>query len=171
MNIQLFLIVLGAMMAIIFLAFKPIDVKQPDHTEVAQLELTNFTVYEIDTKGVENALVGTLGKRFTNRYEVEHVTFTDASKPQLEIMHAEHGRYQGDMIYLERSVSFEQEDGMRFESEEAQYDVNASLVTTKGPFTITSKESHMSGEKLAFQTKINRIHAQHINASITLEQP
>lgn len=169
MNINLFITTMTLILVAIYVFFKPIKIDKPDHSEIAQLELKDFTVFEMIETGVKSVLVGVSGKRFENRYEVDQVTFTDASKAKLEVMYADHGRYQEDVIYLSESVTFEQEEGLRFESNEACYDIDAALVQTQGDFVITAKDSNITGTKLAFNTKTNRVHAKQIRALFQLE--
>ncbi len=169
-NINLFFGFLIVLLLGIFFFFKPIRVSPPKHTDIAQLELKNFTVYDIESWGVKSALSGARGERFDDRYEVSKVAFSDASKPQLQRMSAEHGHYENNIVDLNDSVIFEQEDGITFRSQEAHYDLNRSLVTTQGDFIITMEQSKFEGTQLAFNTKTRRMHAIKINALFDLEQ-
>jgi len=169
-NINLFFIIIIGLLLSVFVFFKPLKIDLPDHKEIAQLELKNFQIYEVNEKGVKSLLEGLRGKRYENRYEVIDVTFKDASKEFIQVMHADHGRYQDDVIYLKDNVIYAQDNNMTFKSDEAIYDVNTSLVTTQGAFVMTSNQNYFKGQKLKFYTKKNKILAKNISGLYQLEQ-
>ena len=170
MNINLFFIIIIGLLLSVFILFKPLQVELPDHKEIAQLELKDFQVYEVNEKGVKSILEGLIGKRYENRYEVTGVTFKDASKEFIQVMHADHGRYQDDIIYLKDNVIYAQDNNLTFKSNEAMYDVNASLVTTEGSFVMRSNQNYFKGQKLKFNTKENRILAKKVSGLYELEK-
>lgn len=164
-SINLFFVLLLSMLLGVFLFFKPIKTAPTPTKEVAQLELINFTLYSMKPEGVENVLAGSLGQRFEDRYEVTNVTFSDATKSQMEVMHADRGLYREDRIDLSGNVTYRQEGGIEFQSEQAHYDLNDSVVTTPGAFVVTMNESRVDGERLYFQTKERHMKAENINAT------
>ncbi|MEA3522489.1 MAG: LPS export ABC transporter periplasmic protein LptC [Campylobacterota bacterium] len=170
MNINLFFIIVIALLLSVFIFFKPLEVNLPDHKEIAQLELKNFEIYEVNQEGVKSILEGERGERYENRYEVIDATFKDASKEKIEVMHADYGRYQNDKIYLKENVIYAQDNGITFQSDEAMYDINASLITTQRTFIMTSKENYFKGQKLKFNTKENIMFANTVSGSYNLEQ-
>lgn len=170
MNINLFFITLIALLLSVFIFFKPIEVNVPDHKEIAQLELKNFQIYEVEEKGVKSILEGEMGQRFENRYEIRDVTFKDTSKTYMEVMHADHGRYQDDKVYLNQNVTYARADEMTFKSDEAMYDINNSLVTTEGSFIMSAKRNYFKGHKLKFNTKENTMLAQKVSGSYHMER-
>jgi LPS export ABC transporter protein LptC len=170
MSINLFFVTVIMLLLSVFIFFKPLKLDIPDHKEIAQLELKNFQVYEVEQKGVKSILEGTKGERFENRYEISNVTFKDTSKEYIEVMHADHGRYQDDKVYLNKNVIYAQESGITFKSDEALYDINKTLVTTEGKFIMTSKSNYFKGEKLKFNTKENIILAKKVVGSYKLEK-
>ena len=170
MNINLFFIIIIGLLLSVFILFKPLKIELPDHKEVAQLELKKFQIYELNEKGVKSILEGLVGKRYENRYEVVNVTFKDTSKEFIQVMHADHGRYQDDIIYLKDNVTYAQDNNMTFKSDEAMYDINASLVTTQGTFVMTSNQNYFKGQKLKFNTKENKILAKKVSGLYQLEQ-
>jgi LPS export ABC transporter protein LptC len=170
MNINLFFIVLIALLLSVFVLFKPLKLDLPDHKEIAQLELKNFHMYEIEQKGVKSILEGITGERYENRYEVKNVTFKDTSKGVIEVMHADFGRFQEDIVYLKKNVIYAQENGISFNSDEAKYDLNNSILTTQGDFVMRSNEDYFKGKKLRFNTKENIILAKEVTGSYQLEK-
>ncbi len=170
MNINLFFIVIISLLLSVFLFFKPLKLDVPDHKEVAQLQLKNFHIYDVKQSGVKSILEGEIGERYENRYEVKGVTYKDTSRGMIEVMHADLGRFQDDIIYLNKNVIYAQESGLSFNSNEAQYDVNNSVLTTKGDFIMRSNDDYFRGEKLKFNTKKNIILAKQVSGSYKLEK-
>jgi LPS export ABC transporter protein LptC len=170
MNINLFFIVLLMLLMSVYVFFKPLKIDVPDHKEIAQLELKDFQIYEIEEQGVKSILEGAMGERFENRYEMSNVTFKDTSKQVIEVMHADHGRYQDDTVYLTENVIYAQDGGMTFKSDEAQYDINNSLLTTQGTFVMNINGGAFEGEKLKFNTKENKMLASSVRGFYNLEQ-
>lgn len=170
MNINLFFIAIVMLLMSVYVFFKPLKIDVPDHKEIAQLELKNFQLYEIEEKGVKSILEGDIGERYVNRYEVSNVTFKDTSKEFIEVMHADHGRYQNDNVYLNRNVIYAQDGGITFKSDEAQYDINNSLVTTQGAFIMSMNSGTFKGHKLKFNTKENKMLASRVSGYYNLEQ-
>ncbi len=170
MNINLFFITIISLLLSVFLFFKPLKLELPDHKEIAQLELKNFQIYEINKKGVQSILKGLTGERYENRYEVTDVTFKDASKEFIQVMHADHGRHQDDIIYLTDNVIYARDNNMTFKSDEAMYDLNTSLLTTKGAFIMRANQNYFKGQQLHFNTKENTILAKKVSGLYLLEQ-
>ncbi len=170
MNINLFFVLLISLLLSVFILFKPLKLDLPDHKEVAQLELKNFRIFDINESGVKSILEGEIGQRFENRYEVTDITYKDMSKDTLETMHADKGLYKNDVIYLNENVTYAQENGISFKSDEARYDINNSILTTQRDFILTSNESYFKAQKLRFNTKENIMMAKKVSGLYKLEK-
>ena len=171
MRVTLFFSLVFGVLVAMFLFLKPARIELPDHKEVAELEFNDFTVYKIGKKGVESILRGASSKKFSDRYEIEKIVVEDASQDgELYKIFADAGIYKNDHIYLSSQVKLLQENGFVFTSNEAQYDINGSLVTTKGAFRIASKYDTIRGRALAFYLDENRLHAKDIVAIYETER-
>ncbi len=170
MNINLFFIIIIGLLLSVFILFRPLKIELPDHKEIAQLELKDFQIYELNEQGVKSILEGNAGKRYENRYEVVDVSFKDATEEYIQMMHADHGRYQDDIIYLKDNVFYTQDNNITFKSDEAKYDVNTSTVTTQGAFTMRLNDHYFKGQQLKFNIKENKVLAKKVSGSYQLEE-
>jgi len=170
LNINTFLTVIALGLLGVYIFLRPMDIKQKLPNEIAQLELINFSVYELNATTLKSVLKGSSGKRYENRYEVENVTYTDNTKDFREEMSAGYGLYKNNIIALEKNVHFKREDGLEFISKEAQYDQNRSVATTKGEFRIKNYEDWVVGDKLYYDTQKGRVTAQKVEGLYNLKR-
>ncbi|MDT8339661.1 MAG: LPS export ABC transporter periplasmic protein LptC, partial [Sulfurimonas sp.] len=70
---------------ILFL-FKPMEIKQHVFKEVPLFTISNFTMHELDQKGLVTLMNGSKASRFTDRYTVEEMDYTDNSKEYMANM-------------------------------------------------------------------------------------
>ncbi len=164
-----FLVLLGGLLGI-YLFFSPMDIQEKEHKEVPMLDLERFTVYELDTTGLQSVMMGSEGKRFSNRYEVLDVNYTDNSHKFIQTMRSDFARYQGEKVFLEGNVRYKRADGMMFLSDDAKYDHKRSVATKRGPFTIIDKNDWLVGKRLYYNSVKERAKGDEIKGSYTLLQ-
>lgn len=170
MSANYFYIIVAALLLGIYIFFKPMHIKQNNPKEVAQLELENFTVYELDTSGVKSIMKGSTGKRFTNRNEAFDIDFTDNTKLFTQNMKADFGRQKAGVIYLKGNVRYQRKDGLRFTSQEAKYNQKTKVATTDDVFSMYYGDNWVHGKKLYYQTSKRLAKAEHIDGTYEIEK-
>ncbi len=168
LNINTFLFLISAILFSIFVFIKPFDIHKAETKEVAMLELNDFVIYELDTKGLNTKLIGAHAFKFTNRYEIDDVDYTDSKNELSDNLTAKFGKYQDDIIDLKGEVHYTRVDGIHFESDEAQYKNKLGVVSTQKDFKLYQDKSWFHGTKLFFNTKKETYNAKSVTGSYQL---
>lgn len=156
MSANYFFIVIGLVLGAIFVFFKPLEIHFDNPNEVAQLELEHFTVYELTKMGLKSITKGSKGARFENRNEASDINFTDNSRAFSQNMRADFGRQENGVVYLDGNVRYKRQDGLRFESDEAEYDQNSTIATTEGDFVMYYGKNSLEGQKLYYDATLRQ---------------
>ncbi len=154
----------------IYLLFKPLNVKQQEFIDVPQFEISDFVLYELDTKSLTTIMRGETAVRFSDRYEVKQIDYTDNSREYISNMKANNGIYKNDIIDLEGEVFYAREDGIIFESEEATYNKKTNIATTKREFVLYRDEDRVIGTSLKYNNVLNKAKAQSVTAKYQLQE-
>lgn len=170
MTVHHFYLLTVSLLAAIYLFFKPIDVQLSDSGEVAQLELENFQLFELNTQRLKTVLSGSGGKRFNDRYEVHDVNFTNNTEESIENMVANYGLYKGETLTLENNVRYRRDDGVNFTCNKAEYNKVTSVIQTVGPFTLWQNENRFSGTDLLYYSKQGKVSADAVTAMYTITE-
>jgi LPS export ABC transporter protein LptC len=164
MSANYFFLSVGAVLLLILLLFRPMQTQTEVTQEVAQLELFDFVLHELDQQGLRNVLSGSEGKRFTDRYVIKDVNYTDNTKKYVENMRSDTGVYKGNVVTLEGNVRYHRKDGIYFNSEKATFDQNQSVARTHGKFVLTRVSDRVQGDDLYYNSDSGKIKAQNITA-------
>jgi len=78
----------------IYIFFKPLDIKQQTFVDVPVLEISSFTLFELDTNKLRTIMNGDKAIRYADRYTVSNINFTDNSKKYIANMKANKGIYK-----------------------------------------------------------------------------
>jgi len=146
----------------IFVFFKPLDIKKQEFIDVPLLNIDQFTMYEFDLEGLQTVMTGKHTLRYSNRYIVDEIYFKDYSKDFISSMKADKALYKGDIIDLEGNVSYSREDGLAFVSPTLHYDTQTSIATTSDKFIAYKGKSIMEGKTLKYNSKRNMLHSKNI---------
>jgi LPS export ABC transporter protein LptC len=164
-----FFITLALLLSAILYFFKPMHVQDAVKGEVAQLELRNFTLYEIGVNGLKDIMIGRNGLRFDNRIEVKDIDYTDSSRMLQNNLQADFGVYNNkDLITLEGNVRYYREDGLKFSTNRAIIDQNRETITTFGPFTLEKLSEKAVGMDLFYDNKNGRSNATDVTGLFDL---
>lgn len=169
-NITLFFGFIFTVLMMIYLFFQPLKVKQQEFVEVPLLEMVSFAMYELNTKGLKTILLGSSSKRFSDRYEVENINYTDNSKEFNVNMKADKGLYKGEKILLDGNVFYYREDGLTFESQEAKYNKKSTILSTDKEYVIYRDKNSIKGKSLTYNNKTNKIKSVKIEAVYQLQE-
>ncbi len=150
----------------IYILFKPLDVKKHDFIDVPQFDLKNFTLYELDTQGLTTLMTGKESVKYSNRYEVKKIDYTDNSKEFIANMQADKGLYKDDIVDLEGDVTYSREDGLVFESDKIIYNKKTTVAISEKSFVMYRDSDVIHGSSLEFnnlkrQAKITEVIAKY----------
>ena len=126
----------------IFFLFKPLHIKKQEIANMPLLELENFKLIELDEKGLLSITEGTNGARYTSKYTVTDLDYTDNTNEYLANIRSNNGLYKGDIIKLDGDVVYSREDGLSFQSQKANYNTKTKIAESTAKYV-----SHMNGNK------------------------
>jgi LPS export ABC transporter protein LptC len=141
----------------IFVFFKPLEIKKQEFKNVPLLNIDKFTMYEFDVKGLQTVMSGKRALRFSDRYTVNDINFTDYSKEFNSNMKAKRGLYKGDIVDLKGDVRYHREDGLAFKSPTLVYNTKTAIATTNDDYIANFGVNTMIGKSLIYNSKLNRI--------------
>lgn len=170
MNVSIFFIFITAMLAAIYIFFSPMKISMNDQKNVPQLELSHFTIYDLDEKGLKSIFKGTSGLRYTNRYLVDDVNYTDDSKKDLVHITSAHGEFQDNLINLQGNVIYTRDDGLVFKSNEASYNQVTGVFKTDGKYISYKNNDKITGRKLNYNSKTKNATSENIVALYQLNE-
>jgi LPS export ABC transporter protein LptC len=170
MNINFFFISLIAGLIGIFIYFKPLYIKEQVFIDVPLFELNNFVLYELDNYGLTTLMSGESTVKYSNRYEVHAINYTDNSKKYMANMQSDYGIYKDNDIILNGNIKFVREDGFTFETDKAKYNKLNNLITTDGKYTSFREKNSIVGSSLEFNNKLNRIKSSNVTVTYQLEE-
>lgn len=170
LNANYFFIAIALLLSVILYFFKPTDIAESQVGEVAQLELRNFTLYELGVDGLKDIMLGRQGLRFDDRIDVIDIDYTDSTRSMRNNIQADFGRYNNkNLITLEGNVRYYREDGMRFNAEKALIDHKKETITVVGPFTMKKMADTVTGRDLFYNTKSGYTEAKGVTGVFDLE--
>jgi len=170
MNVTVFYLFIGAVLAGIFFFFKPLKLDIATPGELAQIELDRFRVHEVAADGVKTIFAGAHARRFEDRYEVDAPDITDRSEGHVDTMKAKEGLYRAPMISLRGDVRFERDDGIVFETQHADYNQSSGEVRTRGGFVLWQAQDRVDGSDLLYNIKSGDLSARRIVGIYTLKE-
>jgi len=169
-NINILFSVISSGLLMIFFLFKPLDVKKQSFNDVPLFEVGSFTIYEINTFGLDSVLIGTKGIRYTDRYDIDNVNFTDNTQKYIANIKANNGVYKNDIITLKNDVVYNREDGLSFFSDEAIYNKKSSILKTNHKYVAYSGKNKLVGSSLVYNNLKNITKSKNITATYQLSE-
>lgn len=133
-------------------------------------QLTGFAVYELDTKGLKTILLGDSSERYSDRYSVQGIDYTDNSELYIANMRSDYGLYRGSVVELDGNVTYIREDGLTFMSQKALYDKKSTLLYTDEEYTIFKGEDRVRGDSLRYNNTKNTIDSKNIEVIYQLQE-
>ena len=155
---------------IIYFLFKPIKTTEQKFVDVPLLNVKEFTLYELDTKGLKTIMAGEKALRFSDRYTVNNIDYTDNSKKFVSNMKANYGVYKTNLVNLKGDVMYVREDGITFNTHTMIYNTMTKIATTKDSYTSNKGESHMSGKGLVYNAKLKQMKSQAVQITYKIDE-
>jgi len=170
MKLTHFFILLFILSAFMYMFFNPQSSSNAIEEDVAQMEIEDFTLYEIDKTGVQSVVSGTLGRQYTEHYDVENAHYVENKNKRGEHLYADKGRFEKDIVYLDDNVRYFREDGLSFESDHAVYDTKKDLLNVPEAFILTQNENIIYGRSLHYNSQTGQMRAKNIDANYYIQE-
>lgn len=147
-------------------------IKQQAFVDVPLFELKDFTMYELDQKGLRTIMLGSAATRYSNRYTVQDIDYTDNEKEEyIANMKAKHGIYKDDVVVtLHGDVAYVRDDGLTFKTQKAVYNKKTSDVVSDVGYVAYLNESIIKGSYIKYNNEKNRIFSKNVRAKIQLQE-
>jgi LPS export ABC transporter protein LptC len=159
-----FIIMLGFSLSL-FIFLRPEQLAKPSGEVLPQLEIEDFTLYEMDETGVTSVVSGSDAKQYVSHYEVENAHYIENKNKLGEHLYADHARFEKDIAYLNDNVRYFREDGLSFESDKAIYNTNKENLYVPGSFVLTQNENVVYGKELYYNSITGKMKANEIDAN------
>lgn len=170
MKLNIFLVLISSLLLAILFVFKPLDIKQQKFIDVPQFKLLSFTMYELNTKGLVTLMSGTQGTKYSNRYVVHDIDYTDNEKEYVANMKANHGVYKNEIVTLKGDVRYVREDGLTFETQEAIHNKKTGISRADGKFVAYQNKNIVLGKELVYNNINEKIKAKTVDGTYQLEE-
>ena len=144
--------------------------KKQSFIDIPMFELKAFELYEINKIGLDSKILGTQAKRYTNRYEVSNIDYTDNTQEYIVNLRANEGIYKGDIVNLKGNVVYTREDGLIFKSEIAVYNKQTSVVSTKTKYHAYNENNTIVGSSLKYNNLLNKIESKNVTSIYQLRE-
>lgn len=170
MNINIFFLIISLCLALILLLFKPLEIKQQKFTEIPLFSISSFTMHEINRDGLITLMNGNKATKYSNRYEVEQMDYTDNSKKYIANMRSNSGIYKDDVVFLLGDIKYIREDGLTFETQTAAYDKRTNIAVTDGDYVLYRGKNRVTGKELKYNNSLETIESKNVKAIYQLEE-
>ena len=128
-----------------------------------ELEFTNTTFTEVDTKILQGRAYGTYGVRDNGVLSLDNlVYFTETIKYLI----ANKGTYVGDVLNLEGNIILEENQGYNYKTEQAAYDQKTEILNVTAPFIATRDKNIIKGDTLVYNTRKEDAYGTGIDAVV-----
>jgi len=157
----------------IFFFFKPLEIKERVFKETPIFEFKNFTMYELDTKGLTTKMLGSSAAKYEDRYVVKDINYTDNSPEYKANMVAKNGVFQEKehTIYLDKNVTYTSLNKNRFvfQTQKATYNTKTSVVVSDTNYTISFDYGYIQGTYIKYNALVNRVFSKNVQAKYTIQ--
>ncbi|MDD5372235.1 MAG: LPS export ABC transporter periplasmic protein LptC [Sulfurimonas sp.] len=170
MNINYFFLFILSCLLMIFLIFKPSEISQQKFGDVPLFSISFFTMHELNTKGLITLMNGDIATRYTDRYTVEKINYTDNSKEYLANMKSNSGIYKDDIVYLDGDIVYAREDGLTFETQKATYNKKTAFATADGDYVLYKGSNIVNGKELKYNNSLERVESKDVVVKYQLEE-
>ncbi|WP_455756046.1 LPS export ABC transporter periplasmic protein LptC [Sulfurimonas sp.] len=168
MNINIFFLLIVAGLSMIFFLFKPLNIKEQKFDDIPLFELEKFKLIELSNSGLTTILDGAKGIKYSDRYEILHVDYTDNSKKYLANMKANNGLYKGDTINLNGDVVYSREDGLSFKTQKATYSKKTNIAKSTTNYVSYLGNNKIEGSYIEYNNLTKVIKSKNIKANYQL---
>ncbi len=172
MKLNLFFVSIATFLIMIYIGFEPLDIKKQKLTDIPMLEITLFTIRELDETGLTTLMSGDSANRYKDRYDVVNINYTDNSKEYIANFTANNGVYedQEDIINLKGDVIYNREDGLNFKTDSVHYNQKTSIATTNTDYVMYRNLDKITGTSLVYDNRLNKIKSKNVVITYKLKE-
>lgn len=152
MNINLFFLFLITGLSMIFFLFEPMQKIEKKTTEIPSLELNDFKLSELDRYGLLSIVNGKTGAKYSNRYIVTDLDYTDNSSELISNIKANTALYKGFVLDLQGDIKYFREDGLFFSTQKANYNKQTSIMISFTDYKSRQNEHTAEGSYLEYDS-------------------
>ena len=126
-----------------------------------ELEFTNTTFTEVDTKKLQGRAYGTYGIRENGELTLNNlVYFTE----NIKYLVADKGHYVGDILNMEGNIELAEKQGYVFKTERAKYNQKTELLRVNARFEAVRDENIFQGIRLVYHTGRKDMYGEGVKA-------
>ncbi len=155
---------------LIYIFFQPLKINQQEFKDTPSLQVENFVLYELDTTGLQTLMLGTKALRYSDRYIVEDVNFTDNSTVHISNMKASKGIYKNSIVNLVGNVVYVRDDGLTFKSPTLNYNTKSSIAQTQDKYLAYKGKNSMRGSSFVYDSLKETMKAKNVTVKYQLEE-
>ncbi len=119
-------------------------------TPQKELEFTDTTFTEVNTKTLVSTAFGTYGVRKDGVLTIRNLVYHTAS---IEHLWADEGRYMGDRVSLDGNIRIKQKEGFHYSAEHATYNKQNGILLITSRFTATMDKNTLHGNTARYDTR------------------
>ncbi|EQB40327.1 hypothetical protein M947_00595 [Sulfurimonas hongkongensis] len=172
MNINAFFVFIAIGLLMIYIGFKPQYVAEQNFVDVPLFELDSFVLHELNQDKLITIMKGSKTTRYSNRYNVTNISYTDNSKELLANIRADNGLYRDkeEIIDLVGNVIYNREDGLVFESQEAIYNKKIAIAKTQKDYIMYRDKNRVIGTSLVYDNANRKIKSKNVVAKYQIKE-
>jgi LPS export ABC transporter protein LptC len=147
-------------------------IKKHKFVETPIFQLDTFTIHELNQGGLMTVMKGSDALRYSDRYKVKNIDYTDNSKKYIANVKANDGLYKDKdgILKLQGDVIYEREDGLIFKTSKALYDQNTSIVKTNENYILYRDKNQVTGISLIYDNTKNILKSKQVRAVYQLKE-
>jgi len=140
-------------------------------TKQANIEILGMKNYSITKDGISSIAVAARVLRYDTHDEFYDVEILRKQKDNLQDnLRADVGNLVKDDLELSGNVRYENSDGVKFSSEDAQYNLKTKEFKTDKNFILEDNRSITYGSSLVYQSKEGKIYAHNIRSIAEVDE-
>ncbi|MBU0720591.1 LPS export ABC transporter periplasmic protein LptC [bacterium] len=170
MNINIFFVIIASGLLMIFFLFKPLDIKQQKFIDVPLFQLDSFNLHELNQKGLSTLMSGTNATRYSDRYTVKDIDYTDNSRTYIANMKASDGIYKNEIVEISGNVVYTREDGLTFQTQSAVYNKKTKIAYTDKDYVSYRNDDRVEGTSLKYNNLLGKAYSTNVVAVYQLQE-
>ena len=170
MNINILFIIISTCLIMIFFLFEPLNIKKQNFVDIPQFNLTTFTLYELNTQGLTTYMLGDKSVKYSNRYEVDNMDYTDNSSELIANMKSKRGLYKNNIVDLDGDVVYTREDGLEFTTDKIIYNKKTGIANTNAEFIMLRENDKVVGTSLMYNNLLRKATITNVIANYQIQE-
>jgi len=163
LKLELLLIVFMVGLIAMALTVKISNARANVKVQTKELEFTDTTSTEVDTKKTLSVSYGTYGVRNAGVLTIHNMRYHSS---EIDLMKSDIAILKGDLIYFDHNVSVHKEAGSDYFTEHANYNKKTGILNVTAPFKAIMDENIMHGDTLRYDTRTKKANASNVDAVV-----